>query len=110
MFRVPKTIRKVSKKRKSRSGKVGKTGIVRLYGKDIEPLRLECFERDGGQCVVCRMILIYEPDSIFQPNAYHMSHKRNKKNHGDVISNVESLCSGCHLVGIHNPKSVPPKR
>lgn len=88
---------------------IGKENIVRRTGKDLEELRDECYERDGGKCVKCGRRLVHSPDSILQPDAYHMSHKRNKRMWGDTISNVESLCTHDHLVGVHNPKSVPKK-
>lgn len=88
---------------------VGHLGIVRLTGKDLAALRLECFERDGGKCVKCGKILLYEHPWIAHPFRYHMSHIRNKRMFGDVLSNVESLCAPDHLEGKHNPKSVPRK-
>lgn len=88
---------------------VGKLGIVRRTGKDLDQLRDDCFDRDGGECVNCHRTLVRHPDSIFQPNAFHMSHIRNKRMYGDVIENVESRCPNCHLVEVHNRKSVPAK-
>ncbi len=88
---------------------VGKENIIRRTGKDMDELRDECFVRDKGECVSCHCLLVKHPGHILQPNAYHMSHIRNKRMWGDTISNVESRCTACHLIGVHNPKSVPTK-
>ena len=88
---------------------IGKLGIVRLTGDDINELRDKCFDRDGGECVNCHRTLVRHPRYIFQPDAYHMSHKRNKRMWGDTLDNVDSRCTNCHLVLQHNPKSIPAK-
>jgi len=77
-----------------------KPGIVRLVGKARQELREECFRRARGRCTKCGRLL--------QPG-WHMAHIRNRRMFGDVISNVRARCADCHLVGDHNPKSVPPK-
>ena len=82
----------------------------RLKGEDRDALRLACFMRDGGRCVKCGMRLAFAPDSIFQPNAYHMAHVRNKRMWGDTLENVVSKCRDCHLVQEHaGGKPCPPK-
>jgi hypothetical protein len=106
----------VSKKRRQRSGKAGKLGIVRLYGTDLESLRRECFERDEYRCqhilklgrkkVKCLRVVRWEQG---HEDSGHMAHIGNKRMYGDVISNVVAKCPNCHLVLEHNPKSVPPK-
>jgi 5-methylcytosine-specific restriction endonuclease McrA len=78
----------------------------RLKGKDMEALRIACFLRDGGKCTgkCCgkRVWLRGYPQM-------HMAHWRNKRMYGDTLENVTTRCEDCHLVGMHNPKSVPPK-
>ena len=99
-------INAVSTRRRKRSGKPGKLGIVRLYGPNLEALRRERYELDGHKCVDCKRWLRFE--SGYQ-DSMHMAHAGNKRMYGDVIGNVRSKCGDCHLVKEHNPKSVPPK-
>ena len=91
----------IRKRRKPRPG--------RLAGAALEALRQACFERDGGKCVKCGRTLLYWHEWMMHPDRYHMSHKRNKRMFGDDLNNVEALCSGDHMIGKHNPKSVPAK-
>lgn len=87
--------------------KVGKLGIVRLTGKDYEALRLACWERDEGKCRNCgKNTLIGMPQEC--SDAYHMAHIRTKRNNGDTLENVRTLCGDCHRAE-HNPKAVPRK-
>ena len=80
----------------------------RLKGAKMKAFRLRIFIRDGGRCKVCRQKVSFDgKDPVFPP--MHLSHKRNKRMHGDTPENCETLCPTCHLVGKHNPKSVPPK-
>lgn len=102
-------IRKVSPKNKTR---VGKLGIVRLRGEDLEKLRSECFDRDKGRCQwatgpdeICGKSLIYEAG---YSDSMHMAHRKGKRNHGDTLENVRALCAK-HHADEHNPKSVPKK-
>jgi hypothetical protein len=71
LFRIPTTIRKVSKRRKARSGKPGKLGIVRLYGAAKTALRRHCYERDHERCVVCKKWLPFEGPLM---ERMHMAH------------------------------------
>jgi len=81
--------------------RVGKLGIVRLDGKDLNELRNQCYLRDNGMCVECGRFIVEHPDSIFQANAYHMAHTRNKRMWGDTLENVRSKCWWCHGVKEH---------
>jgi hypothetical protein len=105
-------INPISKKRRQRSGKPGKLGIVRLYGQDLEFLRRECYDRDEGRCqwvedgLKCNKLLPFHGPVFLRA---HMAHIRNRRNYGDTIDNVRILCPHHHLVGEHNPKSVPKK-
>lgn len=43
-------------------------------------------------------------------DSMHLSHTKSKGAGGDwADSNLQCLCLTCHLVGKHNPKSVPAK-
>lgn len=105
-------INPISKKRRKRSGVAGKLGIVRLYGKDLEALRVECYFRDEGRCqweengAKCYRAVPLEGSLLVRA---HMAHIRNRRNFGDTLANVRILCPYHHLVSEHNPKSVPAK-
>jgi hypothetical protein len=88
-----------------------KPGIVRLKGKELDALRVACFLRDGGRCTKCRcqVSLHWKYSSSTLP-PMHMAHIRNKRNHGDVITNVTTRCPAHHLIDMHNPKPCPPKQ
>ena len=105
-------INPVSNTRRSRSGKPGHCGIVRLYGADLTALRLECYWRDGGCCqweengMKCSKLLPVDGDIFTRA---HMAHIKNKRNYGDTLENVRILCYQHHMIAEHNPKSVPAK-
>ena len=80
--------------------RVGKLGIVRLTGKDMESLRRERFELDGYRCVDCGRGVSWEWGQL--------AHVRTKRNNGDTLENVRTKCAECHHRE-HNPKSVPRK-
>lgn len=77
-----------SKLRRKRAGQPGKCNIVRLYGKALAALRLQCFERDGYRCQECARPAMWATGE--------MAHIRNKRMYGDVIENVRVLCRDCH--------------
>jgi 5-methylcytosine-specific restriction endonuclease McrA len=107
--RSTKPINKVSQARRKRAGKLGKLGIVRLYGKAKSALRLECYKRDGGCCVECRKPLPF--DGPLKLRA-HMAHIVGLGAGGsDVLSNVRTLCYIDHIEKEHNAggKPVPAK-
>lgn len=109
LFRVPKPIRKVSKRRRQRSGKPGKLGIVRLYGKAKLALRWDCYERDKHLCVKCKKWLPFD-GSLMQ--RMHMAHIQGTGAGGsDVLSNVRTLCYDDHIAKEHNAGGKPcPKK
>jgi 5-methylcytosine-specific restriction endonuclease McrA len=84
-----KRVQKPIRKRKRRS-KVGKLGILRLAGKDMEAARRRVFERDGYRCVRCGRSVTWESGEL--------AHRRTKRNHGDADSNMEVSCKRCHRV------------
>jgi 5-methylcytosine-specific restriction endonuclease McrA len=83
----------------------------RLKGKAIGSLREQCWERDKGICGGGRS---YRGKPLgcglpVDPNNWHMAHLKGKRMGGDNLNNVVVCHMVCHLVGIHNPKSVPRK-
>lgn len=100
-------LKPISDKRRKRNGKPGKCGIVRLYGKDLKALREMCFHRDHERCVQCARKLVLKRGCW---NSMHMAHLRTKRNNGDTLENVRSLCPDCHSKS-HNcgGKPLPPK-
>ena len=84
-----------------------KPGIVRMKTKkEREALRLACYLRDKATCTRCGRRVWLRGGHEDQ---MHMAHVRNKRMYGDVLENVTTRCQDCHMVGMHNPKSVPPK-
>lgn len=84
-----------------------KPGIVRLKGKDMEALRIACYMRDAGRCVKCRI-----PVNLKEGQGYpvmHMAHVRTKRNNGDYLGNVKTLCGRCHGLEHNGGKPVPAK-
>jgi 5-methylcytosine-specific restriction endonuclease McrA len=109
-------INPVSKSRRARSGIAGKLGIVRLYGKDLESLRRDCYMRDGGRCqfVVrdrtgekCNKSLSLDGDLYTRA---HMAHIKAKRNGGDSIDNVRLMCYFHHIVVEHGGGKVVPSK
>jgi hypothetical protein len=81
----------------------------RLKGDDLTALRLACFMRDRGRCVVCEKRLHLDPRFDGDPDAYDMAHKRNKRMHGDSLGNVEAQCHRCHMNYHAGEKPCPAK-
>ena len=71
--------------------------VVRLTGKELEQLRWDCWIRDGGFCRDCEGATYYQARFDGDPDAYDMAHKRNKRMHGDTLSNVVTKCHRCHM-------------
>lgn len=111
-------MRQVSKRRKTR---VGKLGIVRLVGEDLEALRRACFERDGYRCqnvIIERLPFlggtvisnIFTCNKLGTWNTLEMAHLRTKRNNGDTLDNVITMCRECHAKSHNcNGKPCPPK-
>ena len=106
----------ISKKRRARSGKAGKLGIVRLYGDDMLKLRGIAFLRSEGRCemrdghgVRCGYPITFENSEL--------AHVRNRRMFGDTLDNVLMSCKerfdgrlGCHALS-HNAGGKPcPKK
>lgn len=90
-----------------------KTTPVRLKGGAMHKFRVEIFLRDKGKCVhvdegqICGRFVSFDGKDGLPP--MHLAHRRNKRMWGDTAENVFACCPRCHLVLIHNPKSVPAK-
>ena len=102
-------LKPVSPKKRSR---VGNLGIVRLVGWDLQTLRIECVVRDDYQCQECGVSVSLDEEEPARPRA-EMAHIRTKRNNGDTLGNVRTLCPKCHrLEHAYGPgglKPVPPK-
>lgn len=96
--RSTKPIAKVSPRRRQRSGRVGKMGIVRLYGKALKALRRECFIRDDFKCVDCHCTVAWDEHEArdLGLRVGEMSHVKGKRNHGDTLDNVVTRCREDH--------------
>lgn len=92
----------VSKKR--RKSRVGKLGIVRLAGKDMESLRQAAYDRSMGLCEM----KLKGCEKYAGWISGNLAHVRTKRNNGDTIDNVLWACAHCHIQS-HNPKACPPK-
>lgn len=79
-----------------------KPNRIRLKGAAKTALRRRVFERDGWRCKQC--------DRPCSWASGHLAHIVSVGAGGsDTEENTELLCADCHLVGCHNPKSVPRK-
>jgi len=86
---------------------IGKAGITRCTGLDLEELRIDCWNRDNRKCVVC-----LRPVRIFSGgfDSMHMAHIQGRgAGGGDVLENVYTKCMDCHMGLEHQPKAVPRK-
>ena len=101
----------ISKKRRLRSGIAGKLGITRLYGKDMEALRLAAYLRSQGFCEMMAVTGVGALARCFAPvtwEGFELAHIKAKRNGGDSMDNVLVACAPCHR-NSHNPKPCPPK-
>lgn len=86
-----------------RSGIHGKTGTLRLRGKELEALRRAVFERDCWKCKECGVSCGWVTG--------HLAHIQSRGAGGsDTESNTRLLCAKCHSRE-HNAggKPVPAK-
>jgi len=83
--------------------------VIRLTGMALLRLRKDCWDRDKGCCQECGTPTFYWPRYDGDPLAYDMAHKRGKRNHGDTLENVRTLCHRCHGKE-HNGKIARPLR
>jgi 5-methylcytosine-specific restriction endonuclease McrA len=95
----------VSKTRRSRSGKPGHTGKVRLYGADLESLRWRVYLRDLATCQLkkdgCRGVTLWE-----RGHMHHVVHR--SLGGSDSEENCVWSCPSCHNAE-HCPKACPKK-
>jgi 5-methylcytosine-specific restriction endonuclease McrA len=75
-----------------------KVKAIRLKGKAMEALRMECFKRDKGICQKCKT-----------PTPWSYGHMAHIISHGaggsDVIDNVKWKCPHCHII-LEHTKSI----
>lgn len=70
-------------------------------------IRHRVFLRSNEHCEECSAFIIEEAGEW---RSMHLSHTKSKGSGGDWSEeNLRALCLKCHMVGIHNPKSVPRK-
>ena len=81
---------------------------------DVTAVREAVYARSGGRCELNRSafcikgVLPFEGDSTYSHG--HLVHLRGKGAGGKTDeANCFWGCWHCHLVSLHNPKSVPPK-
>jgi 5-methylcytosine-specific restriction endonuclease McrA len=80
---------------------------VKMTSKEKGIIRHRIFVRSGGKCEECGHFILEERGEWC---SMHTSHTRSKGAGGDWSdNNLRGLCIACHLVGEHNPKSVPSK-
>ena len=80
-------------KPKRKVSRVGKLGIIRLKGSDMEKLRHEAFERVGG---ICELKLDSDCWGRCAEYRGELAHIRTKRNNGDTLDNVQWACPSCH--------------
>ncbi len=86
--------------------RVGKLGIVRLTGKDLDHLRLLRWTLSKGICQQCGRMTLLNPRFDGDPEAYDMAHIRNRRMYGDTLENTMTLCHADHMKS-HNAGGKP---
>ncbi len=82
-----------------------KNAPVRLSGRDMDMLRLKCFQRDRSRCRECRKGVSTSLPA-WHPLKANMAHIQGQGANGsDELSNVLTLCHDCHMAN-HNGKTL----
>jgi cytochrome c553 len=84
-----------------------KPNIPRLKGKDLSALRIARFLMDGGRCTKCKR-RVYLSAQENNPRKADLAHVRNRRMHGDTISNTITMCHFCHMQEHTGGKSGKP--
>lgn len=96
-------IRKVrSKPRRGQPTKAEKKAIRDQVYEDSEG---RCELNLSPQCI--KGIIPKDGDTPW--DHWHLVHRKSKRVHGWERNNLCGGCHFCHLIELHNPKSVPPK-
>ena len=75
------------------------TGQVRVKAAAWDFLRNYCWNRDGKQCVHCKVPVTIEKGYW---SSVHLAHRKSKGSGGsDLPSNCRSLCIRCHSAEHH---------
>ena len=75
--------------------------------KEKHAIRLRVYEEANESCEVCGIGVVFESGSW---SSMHLAHIKSRGAGGGwERANLRCLCIGCHLIGDHNPKSVPAK-
>jgi 5-methylcytosine-specific restriction endonuclease McrA len=82
---------------------------VRLEGKALAALRIACFLRDAGRCVICGVITWLDAPEE-HPRKADMAHIKSRGAGGsDTLDNVRNNCHRCHMRRHNGGKPCPPK-
>ena len=92
-----------SKPRRGQPTKAEKTAI-----------RNKVYLESGGKCEIhkhpsCISGRVWPSEGDTPWDHWHLVHIKAKRVHGWDRSNLCGGCPACHLISLHNPKSVPPK-
>ena len=72
--------------------RVGKTGTIRLTGKDLSALRALCFTRDEFTCQNKRC-----GRKVLWHTGHMAHHKARGAGGSDTLENIRVLCAECHM-------------
>lgn len=79
-----------------------KNKAKRLRGKDLEDLRRDVYDRDGGRCVDCGQWVPLNGDVFTRA---HLAHIISRGAGGsDIMENTQIKCPFCHLQKEHGPR------
>jgi 5-methylcytosine-specific restriction endonuclease McrA len=81
---------------------------MKVTRKQKEAARNAVWERCGGKCEECGRDVIYDPGHWASMHTAHIRGGIHRSKWD--LSNLLGLCMQCHLVDMHNPKSVPRKQ
>jgi hypothetical protein len=80
---------------------------------EVKAIRDARYEMAGGRCELGLSDFCIKgvlPKDGLDPWSHgHLVHLKAKRRHGTTLEDSRWGCWHCHLVGLHNPKSVPPK-
>ena len=76
-------------------------------------IRARLYEETGGLCEIrkhpeCIPGRVWPSEGDVMER-WHLVHLKSKRVHGWARENLCGGCPFCHLIELHNPKSVPPK-
>ena len=77
-------------------------------------IRDQVYDETGGKCEInkhlsCVPGRVWPSEGSSTWDHWHLVHLKAKRVHGWDRENLCGGCPACHLIELHNPKSVPPK-